>query len=618
MDIDNKYRGGAFMSIFNKALSLFLVSSISLTNGTFIYATSNVDLEDASNTSHLNQSELTDTQKNSINMLNYMSVLTQKINASSGNQVFLESAYSSLVNDLNPNSVDEQTQSRITNLMDTIEEYRMIDVKRERIEYVYEQNQAQLISQAIPNPLGLLSGIQSTNPLQSIVSVLYMATDSISSYKSASSQADLQYIQDGWELDEEEAATLHNDTKDALDYMLNMVRKYDLPGNYALNQESIEDFVKWSNKSDTKLDSKIEWFKSHSNDFKKFGHYWLELAKDYYNHGDYQKCLDSVEEYEDINPSYLRKDTDYANILPMAILSAKETLKSTEEYKYISYARNCCETIIQNTKDEDWSLRYFVAQTYIDLYSISENNTFLNNAYEIIKDNVNILVDDQKELNNTYLADVKEKKADKDATKREKNEIKKYNKLIKEERKTELPPVSEALYLNCDLLFALADMINISDTDKTAIDNILHESGNNLFLSDSIDSKFWFNKDTEIDSNNIDVTFDGSTITIPSNYVSDQSSISISVTRSKKEAKVIDDWTISKVKRPKNSQTCSEFTATFKSSTAKKYEFKAGDIITIQVSPTSSSDDAIEFQYEASSTKNLFIFDGISFERKTL
>lgn len=86
---------------------------------------------------------LSDTQRNSVNMLNYMTVLTQKINQSPNNQVFLENAYSSLKNDLYPNAVDNKTQAQSTSLLDTINGYRMISVKRDRLEYIYEQNKAQ-------------------------------------------------------------------------------------------------------------------------------------------------------------------------------------------------------------------------------------------------------------------------------------------------------------------------------------------------------------------------------------------------------------------------------------------------------------------------------------------
>ena len=86
---------------------------------------------------------------------------------------FLESAYSSLVNDIYPNAVDTNTQAQITSLMDTIEEYRMIAVKRNRLRFIYEQNRAQALRQAIPNPMGLLSAVQSGSLLKAAVSVLY-------------------------------------------------------------------------------------------------------------------------------------------------------------------------------------------------------------------------------------------------------------------------------------------------------------------------------------------------------------------------------------------------------------------------------------------------------------
>lgn len=41
---------------------------------------------------------LTDTQHNSINMLNYLTVLTQEINSSKNSKLYLEQAYSSIVN----------------------------------------------------------------------------------------------------------------------------------------------------------------------------------------------------------------------------------------------------------------------------------------------------------------------------------------------------------------------------------------------------------------------------------------------------------------------------------------------------------------------------------------
>ena len=93
---------------------------------------------------------LNDTQLNSINMLNYLVMLTQEINAATNSRLYLEEAYSSLINNTLPEAVDNRTLVEINYLLDTLEDYRMIAVKRERIQYIYEQNQAQALRNALP------------------------------------------------------------------------------------------------------------------------------------------------------------------------------------------------------------------------------------------------------------------------------------------------------------------------------------------------------------------------------------------------------------------------------------------------------------------------------------
>lgn len=555
---------------------------------------------------------LTSTQRNSINMLNYMTVLTQKINEAKGNQLYLESAYDSLTNDIYPNAIDNKTQIQMMSLLDTIENYRMISVKRERLQYIYEQNRAQIMKQAIPSPVALLSAVQSGSVLKAAASVFYMAVDSYTSYQSASSQADLQMVKDGWELDDEESSELHNSTKNALSYMINMVRDYDLPGDYALNQEAVENFVSWSNKPDSQLVGKIAWLEKENSVYRAFGPYWLELAKDYYKQEDYNNCLKAIDSYESISTRIFRKDIDYATVLPLALVSAKSVMG---EKDYINAAEKYCSLILKNTKDADWSLRYFAAQTYLDLYKITKKDTYLKNAYTIAFDNVNILVDQQRNLNTSYLGYLELAKVSKNATKREKKEVKRYNKLLKKERKSALPPVSEALHLNCDLLFAVAEKLNISSKEKEKINAILHENGNPIFLSSVVDQKFTFSKKkTEINVNKINVTFNGEEIEIPASCVTDRYEISVDITRSGK-TKTLKDWIVSNVSRSVD-KNVDKFSATFKSKKGKDYKYKAGDIVVIKVNPVAgSSGNTLEFSFKTVVTERVKVIKEIKFER---
>ena len=556
---------------------------------------------------------LTSTMRNSINMLNYMTSLTRKINVGKGNQLFLESAYNSFDN-LFPNAVDIKTQAQITSLMDTIQGYRMISVKRDRLEYIYEQNRAQALRQAIPNPIGLLSAVQSGNLLRVAASVLYMAVDSATSYQAAISQADLEFIKEGWELDDAEADELHESTKDALNYMYDMVRDYDIPGDYALNEDAVDSFVLWSGKPNSQLERKISWFETNQSTYSQFGPYWLEMAKNYYNYKDYSKCLEAVKQYEVISTRIFRKDIDYATVLPMAIISAKETMNTDD---YVKCASEYCASIRKNTGDKDWTLRYYTAQVFLDLYSLTQDEYYLSEAYKISRENVVVLVDEQKELNTKYLADLKEVKAEKDATKREKEEVKKHNKLIKNERKLAVPPVSEALYLNCDLLFALAKVRNIDDAEKRKIEAILHENGERIFLTNSLDDQFWFdNKPERLNVDSIEVSYDGDTFTIPASCITDRSTIVVTITGHGRIK--LDDWIVSEVKRPKGSKDCSEFTVTFKSKKGEKYKYRSGENVSIVVTPVKETlKEHLDFSFDVVATKKMFIFDDIEFERTT-
>ena len=118
--------------------------------------------------------------------------------------------------------------------------------------------------------------------------------------------------QSGWELDDSEAAELHTSRENAFNYMVNMVRENNLPGDYSLNEESVQAFVSWKN--NTNLVRKIAWLETNQSVYSQFGPYWLTMARCYYDSGEYEKCLESVDQYESIATRIFRKDTDYAEI----------------------------------------------------------------------------------------------------------------------------------------------------------------------------------------------------------------------------------------------------------------------------------------------------------------
>lgn len=542
---------------------------------------------------------LTDEQANAIAMLNYITVLTQDVNASKNSRLYMEQAYSSLINNTYPGAVDSRTLSQLTGLLDTMEHYRMAALQRERLEYIYEQNQAQAIRAAVPNPLSMISAVQSFRPSKIAAAVIYMAVDSITSYTAYTAEVDLQYLMAGWALDDEEASALHESRRNTFAYMINMVDEYELPGDLTLTESSVEEFVKWKNNEN--VVGRIQFLESNQAAYQSYGGYWLLLAQSYYDNGDYEKCLDAVRAYGDMNNRIFRKDYELANVLPSAI-SAAEQLYSGRKYESVAAAY--VQTLLDNTDHDDWALRYYAAQVYIDLAAQTNDRAYLKTAYGIVLDNVNYLVGEQQSLNAAYIAPVQKAAVPKDATKNVKKQIENANKALEETRKTELPPVCEPLRLNCDLLFALADELEISESERQKIDGILHLKGAPIFLTEALDDAYWFLHDSAPEGEDVDIEFSGTKITLPAACCTNDALITVTVQEADAaEPVVLTDWKVDAVKRVTEDDV-STYRVVYTSEEARRHEWRPGAAIQLDIQPKADADiAAYHFEYTTEGTK---------------
>ena len=335
--------------------------------------------------------------------------------------------------------------------------------------------------------------------------------------------------------------------------------------------------------------------------YQAFGSYWLLLAESYYSIGNYAQCLDAIHSYETLSTRIFRKDYEYAKILPLAVIASEYVLTENE---FVAIAEQYAKKILDNIDTEDWDLRYFATQIYVNLYAKTQNTTYLWDAYSVVLSNVNYLVDEQLTMNTTYTAKVQEEAIPAGTTKDKETQIKKYNQLVKEKRKTELPPVSEPLMLNCDLLFSIATQLNIQGNEKKRIDNILHENGDKLFLVDDLDNKYRYTGKNVIDASTWNsVSFNGKELTIPASCLTENASISVKVIAPEGQETVFEDWKISVV----NWQTEDDITTyagVFKSATAEKYSYKVGTTVNVSVVPHKEYETApICFNFEAIDNK---------------
>ena len=303
-----------------------------------------------------------------------------------------------------------------------------------------------------------------------------------------------------------------------------------------------------------------------------------------------------------------RKDHDLAKASSMAIAAAQE---SQNDQSYITTAEHYLDLLLANIEPEDWMLRYFAAQTYVDLYSKTNKVSHLQSAYDLAETNVNYLIDVQMGKNDEYLADIAKQKAPKNATKEQQKEVKTFNKWLEEERKVALPPVYQPLVSNCDLLFALADELKISDSQKQKIEDMLFSGDQPLFMTESLNDLYHFDKGTS--SKDYVIEFDGKTFEIPVTMLEQGTTLKVTVKEGGKD-NVYEDWSVDEVDREEKGKV-ETFTAEYKSKGIKKQKYSADSKVLLDISPPEGSGyEKKSFEFKTKTGKKLFVLKDIDFE----
>lgn len=548
-------------------------------------------------------------QKNSFSMMYYLAITSEEIRTSKNNRLILDDIYDALINDINPSTINEVTQRQMQYMRDKINSLNNISTKRERLQYIYNQNKAAAIRNAIPNPISILSTTNSLDWKKLAINVVYTAVSSYTSYKSSLESADNEFLTSGWELDDKELDTIQKLRDEAFNYMVTMVRENNLDGSLTLNEHAISNYTEIC--AIDNLYEKISKLESEENTYKLLGNYWLELADCYFQVDKYEKCLNCLDKYNELSIGIYRKDTNYAHILPKAIVAAQQFYKDNSD-EYISKVSLFADEIIENSSNfdinTDWSIRYFVAEIYLDLYSKTNDSIYLDKAYNVAKTNVIFLLDSQKELNETYLNDIvevevsepdyknlsdSEVKEKKKEYKQEKKSAEKYNKKLKEDRKKELPSLYEPLILNCDLLFALANEKGISDEEKNNLDNLLGAKDNSIFLSKPINDLYSFYKT----DSQFTIELSKDEMCIPADLLTANSYITISI-EDDNIIQTFEDCTVTKVER--TGETADTFIAHITSKQYKKYDWTENSKVKIKITYKDTNDLSITKKYHVS------------------
>ena len=406
----------------------------------------------------------------SLDMANEMIYVGFKAAADSSNITELDNLYSHLVNNLNLENADESTGEQINDLLNNIESLRMLDIKRNRLEKIYDVRKSQLISAAVPNPVNLIGtvGMFAVNPVQGLTSLVGTAASSALMYKSASSALNLDMLKQDWELDDSERTTLHTNTTSLVEYTRGLVNPYEINVHKVMTKELITRFIELTSADGrSEIQRAIGQLEFYQSRYESFSRYWLELADLYYKNEQFDKCLETIYYYEnnfDYTEIY-RYNYRYAQILIDGIGSIFNLFPDEIEMHY-DQILEWLKIIENNTQMDDWLQRYYCASIYLILSDYYPEG--LKEAYNLIKLNLEGLVETQNQTMHEYMQDIPET-ADLTYAEEDVPEVEEYYRELDNIRDTELPSFDSAYQTNLKMLYSIllanSKIANLSEID---------------------------------------------------------------------------------------------------------------------------------------------------------
>lgn len=306
---------------------------------------------------------------------------------SSNNRVVLsELALRDLIPTMNSN-----TKEYFVSFNERIQSLKLIDLKRERLEFVSNAKKKQELLALIPNAISVASIAISTtasvaissaagNPdlskLSLLISVLGTTVSSATNFFSEKSKNNIDNLRSEWDLDDYEMEELNRLGIENYTYKCQIASDYGIPIEMTLSTKDLEAFVEYSNTENP--ERRMIKLQSLNNRLENLPDYWRMLATTSYELGNYEETLEYISKFEEIYCPIIYHDKDYEKLL-MIKCDCINNLNLSDKTQQIYEAAKLIE---KNMEIDDWEARLFLIAIFTDLYKQTREIQHLECAYE--------------------------------------------------------------------------------------------------------------------------------------------------------------------------------------------------------------------------------------------
>lgn len=276
----------------------------------------------------------------------------------------------------------------ITNFRDDINQYKSIDVKRKRMEYMYNQNRNISIASLVPDSLSVTNVIlAATNPKMLIIALAETTLSSIGSYLTNKQREELDYIQSGWDLDDEASRVFNHLNNYLFQNLTTLSHNLGFTRDDYASIQTLQDFVKLVEDAETSPDLIIEMCvgTNYERELSKFPDYWRVIGTAYYEIGDYNNSLEAINNFEKYYEKVFYNDPQYANMMMIKAFCIDEL--SLNKLDVVDELLNIAKIICDNINVGDGlAQKYYCYLIYKDIAEYTGDTKYLEKAYSVLKE----------------------------------------------------------------------------------------------------------------------------------------------------------------------------------------------------------------------------------------
>ncbi|WP_240744139.1 hypothetical protein [Desulfopila sp. IMCC35006] len=269
-------------------------------------------------------------------------------------KVVLDQEYNTIINNLNLSNIpDADIITLLQELMDLLTSSKIRDHDREYILTRFDKN----IQNELKNRIR--SRIFDTdlvlNPYAGLLTAVLRTGSFYFNYRSQMDTYAKEKEEGKWAIEAKTMEGLNNFYKKLLKYSWDLMRRYNLPDEWRLNEKQLSDYTDILKEPD--LDRRYRKLERIESSFQKFPPYWYYRGQAAQEIGKNEEALHCFNQFQQINQRILRKDP-YAASVAMC----KTMLKAEESDPRM--LKKDLDLILANSEDADWGNILFVALQY--------------------------------------------------------------------------------------------------------------------------------------------------------------------------------------------------------------------------------------------------------------